>query len=103
MSVVQEGSDENSKLKPIIFDLSNMVALLSKSDKYPDDFEFQFPISNISCFKIDDINIHKIKANFMLDPDVEGFLYVSDRKLSFDISVGEPIRGVLWMQGFLDE
>ncbi|MEQ8200550.1 MAG: hypothetical protein ABRQ24_03890 [Syntrophomonadaceae bacterium] len=95
--------DEDGKLKPLIFDLSQLVALLSKSEEYPDDFEFQFPINDITNFIIDDVNIYKIKAPFMRDPDIEGVLYVSDKILNHEISIGEPIRGVLWMQGFLDE
>jgi len=95
--------DDNGKIKPIVFDLSTLVALISKSEEYPDDFEFQFPIDDITCFKIDDINIYRIKATFMREPDIDGVLYVSDKVLNHEISIGEPLRGVLWMQGFLEE
>ncbi len=93
--------DENGEIHPLIFDLSKLVALISMSDDFPEDFEFQFPVKEVTSFKIDDITIYKIKADFMLDPDIEGTLYVSDKVLKTGISEGEPIRGNLWMQRFL--
>ncbi len=39
----------------------------------------------------------------MHDPDIEGVLYVSDKILKYGISIGMPLRGILWMQGFLAE
>jgi len=94
--------DDKGNIEPVKFDLSNLVAFLPRTE-YPDDAEFQSPINSIETVKAFDNMYYKFNITIFRDPDVCIDLYAKTSFFEEKPEVGEPLRGILWMQGYLME
>lgn len=98
--------DEKGNVKPIVFDLTELVAFLPRTD-YPDDVEFQSPISEIENAEFLGSQVYKLKICIFrdLDTDQDVYIHLFAKKAFFEQKpkVNDAIRGILWMQGYLQE
>ncbi|MDR1984487.1 MAG: hypothetical protein LBQ28_06670 [Prevotellaceae bacterium] len=94
--------DSNGNVEPIVFDLSNLVTYLPRTE-YPDDAEFQSPINAVETIKAFDNDFYKINITIFRDPDVCIDLYAKTSFFDYKPDVNEPLRGVIWVQGYLSE
>ena len=96
--------DENGEVKPIHFDLTNLVAYLNTDEKAPDEAEFQSPIINITETSILNIDFHKGDIIVCRRDTEDGELTVSvplyfRKDFLETVEEGDPISGWLWMTG----
>lgn len=92
--------EEDGSIKPIVFDMSNLVAYLPKED-YPEDAEFQSPLRNIQELKFMDLDFVQADILVHRDEDMPAKLYFRKDKLNEDTILREemPVRGIYWLQG----
>lgn len=96
--------DENGEVKPIHFDLTQLVAYLNTDEKAPDEAEFQSPVTNIADASILGVDFHKADIIVCRRETNDGELTISVplyfRKDFLEaIEEGDPISGWLWMTG----
>jgi hypothetical protein len=94
--------DAMGNVEPVIFDLSNLVTYLPRTE-YPDDAEFQSPINGIETVRAFDDEFYKLNITIFRDPDICIDLYAKTSFFEQKPQIDEPLRGVLWMQGYLKE
>ena len=96
--------DENGNVKPLVFDMSGMVAFLQHSVAYPHVAEFQSPAVAVSVEKAWNREYYSIKIAVAHDEDDNEVCIPLIAKKSFfkgDLSSGSPIRGIAYVMGFL--
>jgi hypothetical protein len=94
--------DEQGNVKPVVFDLSNLVSFFPRTD-YSDDAEFQSPINSIETVNAFDNEFYVINITVFRDPDVCIDLYAKTSFFNHKPNINEPLRGVIWLQGYLAE
>jgi len=98
--------DENGKIKPVEFDMSQAVAFFQHSVAYPHVAEFQSPASGISVLKKWEREYYSINITIAHDEDDDGVcIPLIAKKTFFKTSLKEedPIRGIIFLQGYLSE
>ena len=95
--------DEDGKMKPLMFGMDDLVALLPRDKDFMDDAEFQSPIQSVEETSFLGMPLYKIGILVKRDPDMEIPLYVSQNCFEHKPEVGDPIRGVLWLQGCIEQ
>jgi hypothetical protein len=94
--------DAQGNVEPVVFDLSQLVAYLPRTE-YPDDAEFQSPINKIETIRAFDKEYYKINITIFRDPDICIDLYTKINFFECKPEINDPVRGVLWLQGYLCE
>lgn len=94
--------DDKGNVKPIEFDLTQLIAFLPRID-YPDDAEFQSPIYKIGTRSFYGTQLYKLKVCILRDPDVFINLYAKKEFFNTELKEKDAIRGLLWLQGYLAE
>jgi hypothetical protein len=94
--------DALGNIEPVVFDLSNLVTYLPRNE-YPDDAEFQSPINDVEVVNAFDNEFYKFNITIFRDPDICIDLYAKTRFFEQRPKINEPLRGVLWIQGYWDE
>ena len=91
----------------LVFQTKGMAALLSRDDLDPDDYEFQGPVKSVAELhaKILGQRVWRIRItiNRLCDKDFDIDLYLTEKVLgNYEMpEVGDDVRGVLWLQGYL--
>ena len=94
--------DENGNVQPVHFSLEHLVAFLTHNEDYPDNVEFQSPISNITPVNAIDVDLYRCEMLFKHDPDRKLALYFR-REFIPAPQDGMPLAGVLWLQGHISD
>jgi hypothetical protein len=94
--------DVLGNIEPVVFDLSNLVTYLPRNE-YPDDAEFQSPINSVESVSAFDNEFYKFNITIFRDPDVCIDLYVKTSFFERKPEINEPLRGLIWVQGYLCE
>jgi hypothetical protein len=94
--------DAQGNVEPVVFDLSNLVTYLPRTE-YPDDAEFQSPINRIETVRAFDNEFYKFNITIFRNPDICIDLYAKISFFECKPEINEPLRGVLWLQGYLQE
>jgi len=95
--------NNNGEVEPIVFDLSNLVSYFPRHDDYPDDAEFQSPISNVEKISAFQTGFYKFKIQIFREPDVFLDLYAKESFFERKPTNNDSLRGVIWLQGYLIE
>lgn len=99
--------DENGNVKPVKFNLENLVAFLNTNSKCPDEAEFQSPageirdaasVLGVGFYMTDVIVCRRNTGEGKLEVTVP--LYFRKDFLP-DVRKGDPIRGWLWVTGIV--
>ena len=77
------------------------MSLINKDEDYPEDYEFQSPIESIEDADIFGIDFYKLRIKIFNDPEFKIFLYAKKDLFKTKIQEQDPLRGVLWMQGYM--
>ncbi|MBR5591423.1 MAG: hypothetical protein IKW38_02665 [Kiritimatiellae bacterium] len=96
--------DESGNVKPIIFRLDELVALFQLDAAYPDDAEFQSPvIDDVETFEKFNTSFYQFKIGIArgCEESVEIPLIAKQALFNEVPTVGEPVRGHLWLHGHL--
>ncbi len=96
--------DADGQIKPDVYNMDGMKALLSGSNGYPEDCSFQMKISSLSVFELENIAVIEVTGPlFPTGPVEEGVLYIPQPVLpsGLVLSVGDNIRGIAWLHGRL--
>jgi len=93
--------DDDGNVRPVVFGLSDLVAYLPRNDPFPDDCEFQSPIKYVAPAKSFDKSLYRLSITIFRDPEISIDLFAKEEFFETPPEVGDPVRGVLWMQGFL--
>ena len=96
--------DENGNVKPVVFGLRNLVSYLALDRRGPDEAEFQSPVSGLESESLLGIDFWKseITVHRSLDGDSEIHLPLYFRKdMIPDVKEDDPVRGWLWMTGYI--
>jgi hypothetical protein len=94
--------DAMGNVEPVVFDLSNLVTYLPRTE-YPDDAEFQSPINRIETVRAFDDEFYKLNITIFRDPDICIDLYAKTSFFERKPQINNPVRGILWLQGYLCE
>ena len=94
--------DENGNVKPIHFDMTTLAAFLTHNEDYPDDVEFQSPITNITRVNTLGVDLYRCEMFIKHDPDRKLSLYFRPEFIP-EPEEGMPVMGVLWLQGCISE
>jgi len=94
--------DDKGDVEPVVFDLSKLVAYFPQQ-AFPDDAEFQSPISAIEKTSVFQVDFYRFKIQILRDPDI--FLNVYAKESFFDSkpTTDDSLRGFMWLQGYLVE
>jgi len=95
--------DNEGQIEPVVFDLSNLVSYLPRHDDFPDDAEFQSPISSVEKVSAFQTDFYKFKIQLIRDPDVFVDLYAKESFFERKPTNEDSLRGVIWLQGYLEE
>jgi len=95
--------DDKGQIKPVVFDLSNLVSYLPRHDDFPDDAEFQSPISSVEKISAFQTDFYKFKIQLIRDPDVFVDLYTKESFFERKPTTDDSLRGFMWLQGYLIE
>lgn len=91
---------ENGEVEPVVFSTKNMVSLLPTNEDYPDIYEFWSPVSNVEEFTSFGVPMYRMKVTiFRHDEEVNVTLYARQSFFDRMPEEGEPIKGVIWLQG----
>ncbi len=95
--------NQQGEVEPVVFNLSNLVCYLPQPDSL-DDAQFQSPIKQIDAITAFGKEYYKINITVFHNPEYCLDLYA---KTSFfdnqPPSINEPLRGLIWTQGYLHE
>lgn len=93
--------DEHGNVKPIVFNLANMVALLPKGEEIPDIYTFQSPIHEIEEVEAWGMEFYRMKITVSREDDNDTYATLYARKSLFGEQphVGDPLRGCYFLQG----
>lgn len=94
--------DAQGNVEPVNISTEKMVAFIQSNDDYPDDREYQSPISNIEHHEIRGAKMTSCTMMFKHNPDREMPLYFNSESLP-DAEEGMPVHGVLWLQGKISD
>lgn len=91
------------KVDPVVFDTSKLVALLPIDKNYPHEYEFQSPIHSIHETKFVGEAFYEFSIFVHREPDIP--ITLISKKVFFNTipKVNDPLRGTMWMQGYLAE
>jgi len=95
--------DEDGSIRPVVFDLSGLVAYLPGGGSFPDDAEFQSPVISISEVQGFGAPFYCLKIYLHREPEIVIDLYAKQDMFSAVPQETDPVRGMLWMQGSLAE
>ena len=95
--------DENGNVKPLIFHMDEMVAFFQQSRAYPDDAEFQSPVFDDPVeFDRFGTSFYKLTVAIARDDEDVRIPLVAKKALFAVIpKKSDPIRGRIWVQGYL--
>lgn len=94
--------DENGNVQPIHFNMESFVAFLTHNQDYPDNVEFQSPISNVTKISTVGVDLYRCEMLFKHNTDRKISLYFIHEMLPKPTE-GMPVIGVLWMQSRISE
>ncbi len=104
---MEQEYDEQGNPSPLVFDLSGLLALLPKSQAYPHEAEFQSPIFAIEEMQAFSGNFYKaeiaIARDVMEGQEIRIPLFVKQSFFQTKPEINDPIRGILWLQGYAVE
>lgn len=92
--------DADGNVRPVVFGLSDLVAYLPRNDPFADDCEFQSPVTYVAKAKSIDKSLYQLRITIFRDSDISIDLYAKEELFQTAPQIGDPIRGVLWMQGY---
>ena len=98
--------EEDGSVKPVSFDMQNLVSYLPVESKAPDEAEYQSPVSNLSECRFMDIDFFRgtimiyRDAREECDGKVSVPLYFR-KDMYPSVREGDPVHGWLWMTGFI--
>ena len=94
--------DENGNVKPVVFDLSEMVAFLQSSVAYPHVAEFQSPAAEVEVLNAWDREYYSIGINIGGEDRDAVRIPLLAKKTFFGATPqpGDPIRGVALVIGY---
>lgn len=95
--------DENGNIKPVVFNLENMVAFLQSNEKYLDEMEYQSPIVSVQEIEAWGDQMYKIQIHAFRNPDIDIPIYLKKDLLNVTPILNMPIRGNGWVQGIYIE
>jgi len=97
--------EKDGSVKPLVFRMDQMVAFFQSSVAYPDDAEFQSPIfSPVKVLTKWDTPFYRLEIAIARDDsDVIVPLIAKQSFFSAKPRKGDPVRGHLWLQGYLIE
>lgn len=91
---------DNGEVEPVVISTRNMVTYLPFHEDDPDIAEFRSPVSNVEAFSSFGVPMYRMMITiFRHDGDVNVTLYARQSFFDHMPEEGEPIQGVLWMQG----
>lgn len=96
--------DENGEVRPVVFGLETLVSYLDHNHKCPDEAEFQSPVNNISEHSLLGVDFWKadIAIHRSCEDDSETHVPLYFRKdMIPDVKEKDPVRGWLWMTGYV--
>lgn len=97
--------EKDGSVKPLVFDMTRMVALFQRSGAYPDDAEFQSPAYGIAEREAFGIPFYRIRIAIALDEQtgesVRIPLYARKDLFASTPKKNDPVRGHFWLQGRL--
>jgi len=94
--------DSDGLIRPDVYNMDGMKALMSGTGEYPEDCSFHMKISRLSVFQLENIPvIEACGPLFPTGPVEEGIMYIPQPVLpsGLVLSVGDNIRGVAWLHG----
>lgn len=99
---VEQKYDKDGNPEPVIFRTEKMVAYFPRSNKYPDDAEFQSPVfgrrRSIDAFGTSfwrlDISIARDEEDVVIPLIAKKSLFQNPPRAH------DPVRGILWLQGY---
>ena len=98
-------TEKAGSVKPLVFDMSRMVAIFQNSAAYPDDTEFQSPAYGIAERKAFGRTFYRLRIAIALDEhtyeNVRVPLYARQDLFSSKPRRNDPIRGHFWLHGHL--
>lgn len=93
--------------EPLVFETKGMAALLPRGDLAGDDYEFQGPVKSVTEFHTEMLGQQawrvRITVRRHADKDFDIELCLTRKVLSDSRvpKIGEDVRGILWLQGYL--
>ncbi len=90
--------DADGKIEPIHFSTDKLVAFVLKNEDYPEDYEFQSPVSYVSNCEFRGVKMTSCTITIQREPDVYIPVYFKSELLA-STTVDMPLRGVAWLQG----
>ena len=94
--------DENGNVQPVHFNTENLVQFLNHNDDYPDDVQFQSPITNITSINTVGVDLYRCEMLFKHYPDRKLALYFK-REFIPEPTDGMPVAGMMWLQGSISD
>jgi hypothetical protein len=94
--------DKKGNVQPVVFDMTKTVAFLPHTE-YPDDAEFQSPVSEVKEVDFWGTQLYKLRICIFRDPDICIDLYAKTSFFEHKPEINDPVRGLLWLQGYLYE
>lgn len=94
--------DAAGGVEPVVFDLSNLVAFFPDGE-CKEDAEFQSPVASIDTEEVFQNKFYVFRIFLFREPDVSLKLYARQSFFDKPPTIGEPLRGFLWLQGYLSE
>ena len=98
--------NDDGSVKPVIFHLDELVALFQSSVACPDDAEFQSPIlSEVETFEKFGGAFKRFEIAIAREDDdlVKVPMVIKTKALTGEAKQGDPICGMLWLQGYFAE
>ena len=95
--------DENGNVEPVRFCMDELVALLPRNGAFADDADFQSPVLNVYSNKFLGQSFYSIDIMIGRDPDISVQLYAPKSYFESKPKKNDSIRGVMWLQGCLDD
>lgn len=95
--------DEEGNVKPITVNLGGMVSLLSTGDHLEHNYEFQSPVGAVEEAELFGERFYALQITTSRDPDSSVRLFAKQSFFEERPKEGDPVCGVLWLQGYLAE
>lgn len=98
--------DQYGNPEPLVIDATSLIALIHISDAYPHTAEFRSPVFGMATAKTFSGNFHVLDIGIARTDDDEDVVVPLVAKQSFFPDIlqeGEPVQGVLWLQGYRQE
>lgn len=104
LAKIGELPTEDQPIKPLVFDMSNMKAFFQNDNSLPSLTQFQSPIEAINEISIHDIDFYEVAimpTDTLAEANKTLPLYIRKDLLEQPLQQGNPIRGLLLLQGHL--